>query len=166
METQTVSAYALEPGMGEATWYMGNLFEWKTTGAESAGALTVAEATTQPGGEPPLHVHANEDEAYLVLNGRATFAVGEERIEAEPGTWVFLPRGVPHGFAVHTKVARFLLVITPSGLEDHFRELGEAAAERALPAAPQGPPPAEFDKDLADRGIQIVGPPLPVLLAG
>ena len=71
----------------------------------------------QPGTEPPLHVHAHEDEAYLVLNGRMTFQVGDERIDAEPGSFVFLPRGVPHGFAVRSEVARAVLLLTPGGLE-------------------------------------------------
>ncbi len=57
----------------------------------------------QPGAESPLHVHAHEDEAYIVLNGHITFQVGDGRADAGPGSFVFLPRGVPHGFAVRPR---------------------------------------------------------------
>ena len=145
------------PGQGRAEWYMGNLFEWK---AES-DALSVAEATAQPGSEPPLHVHEREDEAYLVLNGQATFQVGDEHVDAGPGTFVYLPRGVPHGFAVRSEVARFLLVVTPGGLEGHFHRFGTEAAERTLPPLPETPPLDAIGADLAAQGVEIVGPPLP-----
>ena len=160
--TSSPAAYALMPGQGPAEWYMGNLFEWK---AETA-ALSVAEATAQPGSEPPLHVHQREDEAYLVLNGQATFQVGDEHVDAGPGTFVYLPRGVPHAFAVHSEVARFLLVVTPGGLEEHFHRFATEAAERTLPPRPETPPLDAIGADLAARGVQIVGPPLAVLLGG
>ena len=100
----------------------------------------------------------------MVLNGQATFQVGDEHVDAGPGSFVYLPRGVPHGFAVRSEVARLLLVVTPGGLEGHFHRFGTEAAERTLPLLPETPPLDAIGADLAAQGIEIVGPPLPVLL--
>jgi len=157
--------YALPPGGGDPRWYLGSLFEWKARKDQTSGAFSLVEVTVQPGKEPPLHVHSHEDEAYVVLNGRITFQVGDERVDAEPGSFVYLPRGVPHGFAVRSEVARALLLLTPGGLEDMFDAWSEPARERTLPPTPDSPPDiAGLTRDLAERGIEVVGPPLPAVL--
>jgi quercetin dioxygenase-like cupin family protein len=151
-----------------AEWHMGSLFEWHVDGSSSGGALSLAEVKVRPGGEPPLHVHAREDEIFYVLEGELTFMRGVEQIQAGPGTSVVLPRGIQHGFAVHTPVARMLVMATPAGLEDAFRAFSEPAAERALPPVQQGPPDEAFmealSAEFARHGVTFVGPPLPVLL--
>ena len=163
--TSAVSPYTVHPGEGEAAWYLGSLFEWKARGADTGGELAAVETTVQPGGEPPLHVHEREDEVFLVLNGKITFQLGDERVDAEPGAWVFAPRGVPHGFAVRTDVARMLNVMTPAGLEPLFDRFSEPAGERTLPPLPAGPPDMEaMTAAMTEHGVTIVGPPLPVLL--
>ena len=68
----TPQPFALPPAGGDPCWYLGSLFEWKARSPETGGAFALVEVTVQPGTEPPLHVHAHEDEAYLVLNGRIT----------------------------------------------------------------------------------------------
>jgi mannose-6-phosphate isomerase-like protein (cupin superfamily) len=45
---------------------------------------------------PPLHVHHVEDEEGRVTAGRLSVQVGGQRIDANPGEHVRLPRGVPH----------------------------------------------------------------------
>lgn len=161
----SVPPFALPPGGGDARWYLGALLEWKARAGATGGAFSLVEVTVQPGTEPPLHVHAHEDEAYIVLNGRITFQVGDERVDAQPGSFVFLPRGVPHGFAVRSEVARAVLLLTPGGLESFFDGWSEPARERTLPPLPDGPPDvAGLTRDLAARGVEVVGPPLPALL--
>ena len=162
--TTTQTQYAVHPGQGEAAWQLGSLFEWKARSAGN-GEYTLAEVTVQPGGEPPLHVHEHEDEGYLVLNGEITFQIGDERVDATPGSWVFLPRGVPHGFAVRSEVARTLLLISPGGLEGLFDRFSDPAPERTLPPLPEGPPDVDaLTRAMADYGIETVGPPLPAIL--
>jgi quercetin dioxygenase-like cupin family protein len=151
-----------------AEWHMGSLFEWHVDGAGTGGALSLAEVLVRAGGEPPLHVHAREDEIFYVLEGEVTFMRGVEQIEAGPGTSVVLPRGIQHGFAVRTAVARMLVMATPAGLEEAFRAFSEPAPERVLPPAPQGPPDAALmealNAEFARHGVTFVGPPLPALL--
>ena len=50
-----------------------------------------------PGRGPGLHKHPYE-EVFVVQEGRATFTVGEETVEAEGGQVLVVPAGVPHGF--------------------------------------------------------------------
>ena len=151
------------------TQHMGSLFDWHVDGAASGGGLSLAEVRVRSGGEPPLHVHAREDEVFYVLEGEVTFMRGVEQIEAGPGACVLLPRGIQHGFAMRTETARMLVMTTPAGLEDAFRALSEPAPAGALPSAPQGPPdPAKAEAlsaEFARHGVTFVGPPLPALLA-
>jgi Cupin domain len=118
----------------------------------------------RPGGEPPLHVHAREDETFYVLDGEITFQRGNERIDAGPGDAVFMPRGVQHGFAVRTDTASLLQAFTPGGLEAAFRSLSEPAQADELPPAPGAPPPAETVEAMTARfaahGVDFTGPPL------
>jgi quercetin dioxygenase-like cupin family protein len=50
-----------------------------------------------PGGGPVLHTHPYE-EIFVVLEGTATYTVGEATIEASAGQIVVAPAGVPHKF--------------------------------------------------------------------
>jgi len=149
--------------------HFGSLMIWHVLGTDSGGQLTMVETLVRAGGEPPLHVHAREDEAFFVLEGEVLFQRGMERITAGPGQAVLLPRGIPHGFAVKSGTARMLLVFTPSGLEDAFRSLSVPTDSRVVPPAPDGPPDpvaeAAAERAFGERGVTFVGPPLPVLLA-
>ena len=124
----------------------------------SGGVIGVFESAVQAHGGPPLHVHHNEDEAFYVLEGEITVYVGDEKIEAEPGTWVYGPREVPHGFRIGgTSPARFLLLYTPAGFEQYFVEVGEPARELTLP--PAEPPNMERLMSVAPKyDIDILGP--------
>jgi quercetin dioxygenase-like cupin family protein len=60
------------------------------------GALTVWESGAQPGEGPPLHVHVREDEFMYVLDGRLRFRLADDMSEAPAGSFVFIPKGLPH----------------------------------------------------------------------
>ena len=126
-------AFARRPGPGSSRNYLGH----------------------RKGLEPPPHTHSREDETYYILDGRWSFDVGGEPFAAEPGTLIFLPRGVAHSFSIDGDAARALVILTPGGLEDAFRELSEPTAQaHGLPPRPDGPPPiARMDEVLGARGI-------------
>lgn len=142
------------------------LFQWYATTADTDGAYALAHATVAPGGEPPVHVHAREDETFHVLSGTVTFQRGMERIEAAAGDTVHLPRGIQHAFKVTSDQARMLLVITPGGLEEAFRSTSIPTDARPGDDAPtpEGPPPPEAIAALvaafAAHGVQMTGPPM------
>ena len=98
----------------------------KISGRDTGGGFEVIEFRGDAASPPP-HIHREREECIHVLDGRFTFTLGQDEIEAAPGTWVFVPRGVRHGFTASPD-ARALILVTPAGLEDFFAELGQGLA--------------------------------------
>lgn len=160
--------YARRAGQeGTSVWYMGCLFTVLAASEETGGRFGLLEMVASRGLEPSRHLHHRDDEGFYVLEGRLTFYVGEETHEAGPGTFVFLPRGVPHSYTFETDEVRMLALVAPGGLERHFRDprFAEPAEAPTLPPAATGPPDAavleEMAEDLAGYGTEVVGPPGP-----
>ena len=64
------------------------------------------------------HVHADEDDAFYVLEGELTFLLGDEEVAAPAGTFVLVPPGVEHTFANRTsEPVRILNVHAPAGFD-------------------------------------------------
>src|SRR5580765_4814645 len=98
--------YALAPGAGQPmSWFSSEI-----TLKASAADIGVVEVAMAPGDEPPLHIHANEDEWFYLLDGEVTFHVGDENFAGVVGSFVSFPRGIPHTFTVETGSARFLVI--------------------------------------------------------
>ncbi len=156
--------YARRVGLESAVWYMGNLFGILARSEETDGRFGLMETVSRKGFEPPRHVHHREDEGFYVLEGNITFYVGDEIHEATPGTFVLMPRGIPHSFTFESDVIRMLVIVAPGGLEEHFRDprFSEPAQALTLPPPPAAPPdmPALVD-EMVRHGVEIVGPPGP-----
>ncbi|MDP9370719.1 MAG: cupin domain-containing protein [Chloroflexota bacterium] len=91
-------------------------------GDQMGGQLAVVELYEVQGQEAPRHLHVNEDEMISVLEGTLTVCVDEAVLQATAGTCLFRARGTGHDYAVESAAARLLVVVTPSGLEEFFRE--------------------------------------------
>ena len=64
------------------------------------------------------HIHADEDDAFYILDGELTFTVAGEEVAAPAGTFVLVPPGVEHGF--HNgglEPARILNIHAPAGFD-------------------------------------------------
>jgi len=131
--------FAVGKGEGEARWWFGGLATIKATKEQTAGRYTLLEVLSAEG-EGPLHVHYREDEGFWVLEGELTVEVGEDRIKAGPGSFVFGPKGVPHRYTVESGPARLLFILSPGGFEEFVYATSVPAEERTLPPAPEGPP--------------------------
>ena len=129
---------------GEAHWWGGGLAVIKASAADTGGQMTIVEVTEPPGAEAPLHVHHNEDEAFWVLDGDATFEIGETTIEARGGDYAFGPRHIPHRYSVGDAGCRMLFILTPGGFENLVTAMSEPAGARTLP------PPSIEEPDMAD----------------
>lgn len=68
--------------------------------------------STCPGEEPPDHTHQTEDEMFYVLDGALTFRCGDQTFALEKGGFIFLPRGIEHGYTLTSAEPVRLLVIT------------------------------------------------------
>ena len=60
-------------------------------------ALSIITTDMAPGRGPDLHRHPYE-EVFVILEGEATFTLGDEQRVAGPGDFVVAPPGVPHAF--------------------------------------------------------------------
>lgn len=152
-------------GEGPATWAMGGLFERLVGAAESEGRLGVSRVSQPPGIATPLHRHTREAEAFYVLDGAVSYRAGEEQFELAPGSFIYLPEGIPHAFRIRgTAPAQFLVFTVPGGLMDLYDEVGMPAAERRLPGADGQSPEVELPKwaEIGPRyGLEVVGPGIP-----
>ena len=149
-------AFGLKEGEGEARWWLGGLATMKATGKETGGHYTLVEVL-DPEGEGPLHVHHREDEGFWVLEGEVTFEVGEETINASPGSFVFGPKDVPHRYTVESGPAKILYVLSPAGFEEFIYATSEPAKERVLPPPPEGPPDEAEMEQLGEVARQYGG---------
>jgi quercetin dioxygenase-like cupin family protein len=111
------------------------------------------------GGAPPLHIHHREDETFYVLAGEISFFVGDQRIEATAGDFVFAPKGVPHAFLVKSDRAEYLTSFSPAGAELFFAEVAPCVVPCESEPLPSEPDPDEFARIASSYGIEIVGPP-------
>src|SRR4051794_19016465 len=103
------------------------------TGEQTGGAFFMAEVSVPPGGGNPAHIHHREEETFYVQQGTLTIQVGGKTLNASPGDFICLPRGVPHSFQNTGNVAaKFLLVAAPAGLEKFFEEAFYPASDRVV----------------------------------
>jgi mannose-6-phosphate isomerase-like protein (cupin superfamily) len=81
------------------------LAEWQDQGGNPGKKILIA----------PTHVHHSDDEAWYVLEGRLRFRIGEDEVEAVPGTAVMVPRGTVHTYwNPFGGPARYIIVMTPN----------------------------------------------------
>lgn len=114
----------LPAGSGPKLSVLGDTQFLKVTAAESRGGCTVIEQISRPGSGVPLHVHEREDEVFYVVSGRLRVETEGRVFNVPAGATIFLPRGVPHAFAVEgDEPARLLVIVTPGGIEAMFAEL-------------------------------------------
>ena len=110
-------AYALQAGEGW-TYRFGIDFVVKAGEIRDAGGVAVMEYVARKGEEPDDHTHDTEDEMFYVLDGALTFRCGGQSFDVEKGGFLFLPRGVEHGYTVRGNEPARLLVVTAPLRED------------------------------------------------
>jgi quercetin dioxygenase-like cupin family protein len=151
--------YVLAEDEAEAIWFLGTLATVKASADRTGGALSVVEFTHPPGFATPPHVHRATDEGFYVLEGAMRGSCGDRTWHATPGSFVWLPRGVPHSYAVDgEETLRSLAITLIAGFERFVAEAGEPARERALPL-PGEPDIEKLDAAAAKVGIEHLGPP-------
>jgi quercetin dioxygenase-like cupin family protein len=157
--TATPQAYGYQPGEGRRLWIVGDTLTFKATAAQTGGSMAAVEVLAAPGGGPPPHVHANEDEMWFVLDGEFEILHGEETVRLTAGGFAFVPRGTLHRFEnVSDTPSRVLIVFTPGGFEGFFFEAGLPVVEGGTPP-PLGPEEIERSRDAAIRhGMDVRWP--------
>lgn len=127
----------------------------RSTAETTGGAFGLMEHWSMPPGfASPYHRHHGEDEAFYVVEGELAVVVDGKWLKAGPGTYVFGPREIPHGFKVVGNVpVRMLLLCTPGGFENFVLEQATAMT------SPLAPPDMSKLMALAAKyQIDILGP--------
>src|SRR2546422_2285194 len=126
----------LQAHEGEAIWFLGTLVTVKAA-SESTGSWALVEIAAA-GHAPPLHAHHSEDEAFDVLEGEMSIICGDRRFNAAAGSFVLIPRGVPHTFKIE-QPAKWLLLAPSGDFMKFVCGIGETARKKSLPSL--GRPP-------------------------
>jgi quercetin dioxygenase-like cupin family protein len=120
---------------------------------QSNGTFLAVEVIAPAGEGPPLHTHTREEETIYVVSGEFRFQVGDEVRDAPVGAFAFIPRGVAHTWQnIGGEPGMLLATFAPAGMEGFFERLSRM----------QEFDPEEFRAASAERGTDVVGPPLAV----
>lgn len=148
---------ALRPGEGPSVDNpVGGVLTFKVTSDQSGGELTAAETVAAPAEGPPLHMHSNEVEFIYILEGTFRIRLGDELLDAAPGSFVFIPRGTPHTWRnIGAAAGRFFFGVIPAAtaFEEFFKRYAR------LPRDQRG---TEAFARLAGetKALEVLGPPL------
>jgi quercetin dioxygenase-like cupin family protein len=70
------------------------------------------------------HIHELEDESIYLLDGEITVTVGDNNYDLLPGSFIFMPKGIPHSIVSRSPSWRGLTVSVPGGpFQDCMEEL-------------------------------------------
>jgi mannose-6-phosphate isomerase-like protein (cupin superfamily) len=136
-ESLPIGAYLLlEPDGGERLKFLGDSdMRLKIDGGDTGDALSFYEYVSQPGVTgPPQHIHHGHDETFFVVEGTYEFTFGTEQVTAEPGAFLYVPRGRPHTFRnAGDGSGRIVGTFAPARFAEYFRELAEIIDRTGAP---------------------------------
>jgi mannose-6-phosphate isomerase-like protein (cupin superfamily) len=148
---QTAPAYWVMPVIPE-------LWVVLASGEQTNNAYTLTEMLFTKGNAAAPMEYGSTDETYYVLDGKATFLLGDHVEEAGKGDFVFIPRGTIFGLRVDSAQMRALLWHTPSGIIEGALPLlgGKLAKDRTSPPADLERPSVDPEVFMAHaRALQI-----------
>ncbi len=127
------------PGEGEVLTMGPSGALFKAEVGDGDGTFSLTEITLAPGFPGPIpHRHETLVDSFYVLEGTLTLRLGEETVEAPPGSYAFVPPGNVHTFAnASDETVRALNLMAPGGFEQYLKEVGRAAAAAGGPLDPQ-----------------------------
>ncbi len=143
MTQANAKVHIVPAGGGEAHWFTGCVWTYKARGPQTDGAYAVVELRVPPKrgmfGSP--HAHPHEVKSIYVLEGTMTLLLGDEEVDAGPGAFAAIPRGVVHGFSNNGATeAKALVIYSPAGFEQFIADAGEPAQHGGFPPDTSGPP--------------------------
>jgi mannose-6-phosphate isomerase-like protein (cupin superfamily) len=129
--------FVVLPGQGRLL-DLGNFqAEVLATGDQTAQQFTLLVTQSEPPGfGPPLHRHRDSAEAFFVLEGEYLMFLDDDQLLCPGGSFVYVPRGVPHTFQVTSaQPGKKLNLFSPAAMVGFFEDL--AVAEAAGTATPE-----------------------------
>jgi quercetin dioxygenase-like cupin family protein len=129
-------------------------FAVKAMTGDTEGRFSLLEVTLAR--DIPRHTHHTADEASYVLDGVLDVEFDDETHSAPKGSFVLLPRGVPHALrAGSVPPPRLLQISAPGGWEHYVEDLFEAGpavmTDGDLDPAKINPIAAKYDIHYEER---------------
>jgi quercetin dioxygenase-like cupin family protein len=145
-----------------AYWFLNALHLLLAHNESEEGAYSLIHLTARPDFETPYHLHQAEDEAFYVLEGEIAVICDGQRFLAGPGSYLFLPRGIPHGFRSHSDGDSHILIHAIPGGRVGFvsmmLEMATPVPDRHHLPAPTPPDLARLNALCEQNKITILGP--------
>jgi mannose-6-phosphate isomerase-like protein (cupin superfamily) len=111
----------------------GERFRICTSAAQTDGAYSVVEIVAEPGYGTPVHIHENEDEHFVVVEGTAYLVNGDQEFEATAGAAISLRKGIPHAWSNRSNsLLRLVITNVPGGIEEALRLSAKGVDVRAV----------------------------------
>ncbi len=130
---------------------MGVELKIKVSKEESANKISSIEQTVAPGAGSPPHILHDADKMIYVVEGKFLLRNGQQNIEGEAGTMVYIPKGVIHNFKnIGTFPGKILVTLTPGGHEDFLYDLSRRLEN-------EKPSPQLMQEVGARHNVEMVG---------
>lgn len=133
---------------------VGGSIEFKALGEQTGGTLSALETAAAAGEGPPFHAHDDAHEAIYFLEGTFRMRLEDDVHDAPAGTFVFVPKDVPHTWQNSGDASgRLLALFTPEsqGMEEFFQRFAATTTASVADAFAELAPGA---------GMRVLGPPL------
>ncbi|WP_323768513.1 cupin domain-containing protein [Marinovum sp.] len=138
----------------EAIEWLGVRYKTILSSAQTNGAMSIVDSWSPAGSGPPRHIHANEDETFVMLSGTCKVWIAGKETNVGPGESIFIPRGTDHTFKViGDEPSRHLVILTPGGFEGFFADMadGQFRIPEDMPAV---------EESAKRHHLTFTGPPL------
>ncbi len=145
--------FVVLPGGGRVLDLSNFQAEVLATGEQTSQEFSLLMTQSEPPGfGPPLHRHHDAAEAFFVLEGEYLMYFDEQQHLCPRGSFVYVPRGLPHTFqVVSSSPGRKLNIFAPAAMVGFFE--GLAVAEAAGTATPE-----HLDAIAISNGMEVLGP--------
>ncbi|MCZ4602392.1 cupin domain-containing protein [Streptomyces sp. Lzd4kr] len=119
---------------GEGIYLVGDTYSVLLSSEETSGKMGMIEALVPAEAGPPPHTHHNEDECFILVEGRLEVTAGDQTYEVGPGGVVYIPQGTSHKYRNLSKTdpAKMIAIFAPAGMEEMFREIGRPGTRGQL----------------------------------
>jgi quercetin dioxygenase-like cupin family protein len=145
------STYRIDNNTDEEWLYSrpGERFLIRVPSEATNGSYSITEIISSPGDSTPVHLHDNEEEHFLILEGTVRFLYGDKTFDANAGTMVTCKRGIPHAWGNATDAPIHMMVtVSPGGCEEALRMIATGGDRVDVMAIAES------------FSIRVLGPPL------
>jgi mannose-6-phosphate isomerase-like protein (cupin superfamily) len=127
----------------------GERFMIRVPSNATGGAYVVLELVAEPCNGVPMHVHDDEEEHFIIVEGTARMANGSKTLDVTAGSAVTVNKGIPHAWCNRTDAPlRMLVIFTPGRIKGLFRAIAANKGEDDVIAIANA------------YGTRMIGPPL------